>query len=161
MVQKLGIGSVLALLLVVGRSGAAEPSYAKDVQPFLAKYCMECHSGAKPKAGLRLTNYAELFQDHKKGRPVVAGNPNQSSLIRTLEGRAKQMPPKNYKAQPTADEVAVVKAWIKAGAKDDSATRGALDTSFPQSGAAAAIPHELRPAARLALPLDGENCLFD
>src|SRR5215813_6060418 len=105
MLQKFGIGSVLALLLVVCRSSAAEPSYTKNVQPFVTKYCMECHSGAKPKAGLRLTNYAELFQDHKKGKPVVAGNPDRSSLIRALEGRAKRMPPKNYKTQPTADEI--------------------------------------------------------
>ena len=47
---------LLPLLLVATAPAAADdpPSYARQVRPFLAKYCSECHSGEHPKAGLNL-----------------------------------------------------------------------------------------------------------
>lgn len=112
----------LVLLALGGTQQAADPpvSYAKDIKPFLNKYCMECHQGASAKAKVKVDSYADLLTRTKKGALVVAGKADQSVLVKVLEGQGgKPMPPKKS-AQPTAAEIAKVKAWITAGAKDDS-----------------------------------------
>jgi mono/diheme cytochrome c family protein len=97
------------------------PSYTKDVKPFLAKYCVNCHMGEKPKGGVALDTYEGLTKNPKK-KVVVAGKPTMSLLVLTMQatGGGKKMPPKKEKAQPTAAEIAKIKDWITAGAKDDS-----------------------------------------
>jgi mono/diheme cytochrome c family protein len=97
------------------------PSYTKDVKPFLTKYCVNCHMGEKPKGGVTLDTYEGLTKNPKK-KVVVAGKPTLSLLIVSMQapGGDKKMPPKKEKTQPTAAEIAKIKAWITAGAKDDS-----------------------------------------
>ena len=99
---------------------AAEPSYTKDVKPFIQKYCLDCHAAQKPKAGINLESVVAMFAPVKKGPAVVAGQPDKSLLMLTMTGGAKMMPPKKFPQKPTQDEIAVVRAWIAAGAKDDS-----------------------------------------
>lgn len=73
--------------------------------------CARCHSGNKRKAGLDVTSYDSIMKF------VKAGDPNNSKLQKSLLGKgAKLMPPKNPLAD---DQVALVKAWISAGAKKD------------------------------------------
>jgi mono/diheme cytochrome c family protein len=123
--------SLLALAAVLGAAvpGLAAdkaPSFTKDVKPFLAKYCVECHGAGKPKAGLNVSSFDDLMKGGKK-KVIVAGKAEESLLIKTMEGKGKPMPPKKYEKQPTAKEIDLVKAWINAGAKDDSAdAKGAL-----------------------------------
>jgi hypothetical protein len=105
-------------------SAADPPSFMKDVKPFLTKYCTDCHGAKAAKAGLKLETYADLMKGAKKGPVIVAKRPDQSLLMRTLVGQGKPMPPKNSPNKPIATEIAKVKAWITAGAKDDSS--GAL-----------------------------------
>jgi hypothetical protein len=86
-------------------------SYKKDVAPLLKDACSSCHSGARAKAKLDVTNYDALMKH------VKAGEPDKSKLHNALLGKdAKQMPPKNPLAD---DQIAIIKAWIAAGAKKD------------------------------------------
>jgi hypothetical protein len=110
----------VALMATSAAQAADAPSYTKDVKPFLENYCLSCHSGLKAKSGYNLDGYASLFKGGRKGPAVVAGKSDKSMLVRTLEGSAKKMPPRKYSEQPTAAEIAKVKAWINAGAKDDT-----------------------------------------
>jgi hypothetical protein len=89
----------------------------------MTMYCTKCHMGDKPKGGITLDTYEGLTKNQKK-KVVVTGKPTMSLLALTMEakGGGKKMPPPKEKAQPTAAEIAKVKAWITAGAKDDSAT---------------------------------------
>jgi hypothetical protein len=113
--------ALVALLGAAGWVTAADdpPSYTNEVKPFLTKYCMDCHSGARPKAGYSVETLERLTKMGRKGALIVSEKPDDSLVIRTLAGKGKQMPPKN-KPQPKADEVAKVREWIKAGAKDDT-----------------------------------------
>jgi hypothetical protein len=96
------------------------PSFTKDVKPFLTKYCVNCHMGDKPKGGVALDTYDGLTKNPKK-KVVIAGKPTMSLLLLTMSSKGdKKMPPKKEKAQPTAAEIAKIKDWITAGAKDDS-----------------------------------------
>ena len=120
------MATVLALMLGIHWSAApaaaaeAEektPSFVKDVKPFLAKYCTECHGGNQTKAGVNLTSYDNLMKGSKKKKVVVAGKPDDSALVKTLTGAAKKMPPKSFANQPSKEEIDMIKAWIMAGTR--------------------------------------------
>lgn len=96
------------------------PSYVNDVQPFLIKYCVECHKSTKVRGGYKVETFADLTRVGKKGPMVVPGKPAESQLLLSLQNPDKPMPPKKS-AQPTAEDVAKVSSWIAAGAQDDSA----------------------------------------
>lgn len=114
-----GIWLVMCLWLVGGLASAEAPSYEKDIKPFLTKYCIECHNDSKAKGGYRLHSYGELLKNGRKGPLVIPQQETRGRLIMSLEGRGRRMPPPKS-AQPSADEVNAVRAWIKAGAPDDS-----------------------------------------
>ena len=98
------------------------PSYAKQVKPFLAKYCLECHNAEDAKGGLVMDPFAALLKGGNNGPVLVPDKPNESRLVLLPEHKAKPpMPPKKAK-QPKPAEVALLRAWVAAGAKDDSAT---------------------------------------
>jgi uncharacterized membrane protein len=112
----------LAILSVASPSSTAEPAkpaptYAKDVQPFFKKYCVDCHNASERKAGVNLETYETMMRSGKKGRNILPGDPDHSRVISSLEGRSKKMPPRKYADQPTRSEIELVRAWIAAGAK--------------------------------------------
>ncbi len=113
--------ALLALTLPVAAQ-AQTPSFAKDVRPFLTKYCQECHNAKSLKGGLDLETYKSLMLGSDGGAIVVPGKPNESSMILLMQGKeSPKMPPKKYAHQPKAEEIAVIAAWVSAGAKDDGA----------------------------------------
>lgn len=121
-------GLVLVVLGAQARTQQA-PSYAKDVRPFLAKYCLECHNGKALKGGLDLETYKSLRAGADSGEVVVPGKADSSRIVLLVEGKDDpKMPPKKAKFQPTPKEYAVLRAWVDAGAKDDS---GSVKTSLP------------------------------
>ena len=87
------------------------PSFKNDVMPILNNSCVNCHNNTKAKARVSVENYAGVV---KIVQPGVA---DKSRLVRAITGNgAKPMPPKKML---TADEIATIKAWIAAGAKND------------------------------------------
>jgi hypothetical protein len=104
--------------------GGDAPSFTKDVKPFLAAHCVQCHNGRMAKAGYNFEGFDGLMKGGRKGPAVVAGEPDKSVIVRVLSGQGKKMPPPNYKNQPRAKDVTTLKAWISAGAKDDSEKAG-------------------------------------
>jgi hypothetical protein len=112
---------IVGALAWAGAAKAADdpsPSFGKDVKPFLNKYCMNCHSGPRARAGYSVESLTSLTRDGKKGPLVVPEKPDDSELLLTLTGKGKAMPPRKA-PQPKAEEIAKVKAWVEAGAKDD------------------------------------------
>ncbi|MFO0911222.1 MAG: DUF1587 domain-containing protein, partial [Isosphaeraceae bacterium] len=77
--------------------------YSEVAAPFLTKYCNACHTGAKPKADLNLTNYSDT-ESVLRGRKV---------WVRIKEAvEAGDMPPEG-KPQPSEAEVSRLSDWIK------------------------------------------------
>ncbi len=73
--------------------------------------------GAEAEKGLLLDSFAGVLKGSKSGAMIVPGKPDQSKLLLVLDGRAKPaMPPKDN-VGPSAAEIALIKAWIAAGAK--------------------------------------------
>ena len=59
---------------------------------------------------------AALVKGGEHGSPIVAGKSSESQLIRVLTGKSEtEMPPEDN-PKPTAEEIAVLAAWIDAGA---------------------------------------------
>jgi hypothetical protein len=78
---------------------AQQVDFDRKVAPLLIERCIDCHSGAKPKGKLDLTR-----------------KDSTANVLKTLWQRvdAAEMPPKK---PLSADEKAIVKAWIDGGAK--------------------------------------------
>src|SRR4051794_28514905 len=131
----------LALGAVAGQvAGQQAPSYGRDVKPFFARYCLECHNGPDADGGLSLETYKGLLTGGAHGPVLKPGQPDASALVRMVEGRAKRaMPPKKAK-QPGPAERALLRAWVAAGAKEDA------------GGVRVAVP-DIKPRAPLAAPV--------
>lgn len=146
--------TILSLIALVSSSAVAAaqaPSYSKQIQPFFTRYCVECHNGKEPEGGLNLESHKALLEGGGRGVSVEAGKADTSRLVRMIEGKLKPvMPPKKSK-QPTPSEVALVRAWVLAGARDDGA---AARVNLPK------IVSKLKPAppvAALAYTPDGKT----
>lgn len=114
--------SFVGLLCLAAGPSLADGSYVRNVRPFLKKYCVECHNSKDEAAGgYKVETFADLLRAGKKGALVVPGKPENSRMIQAMEHqeKVKAMPPKKS-AQPTVAEFAKVRAWIAAGAKNDT-----------------------------------------
>src|SRR3954471_4885903 len=107
----------LLLLLVLATPLWADDkpvSFVRDVRPILAKNCFGCHGPDEKarKAKLRLD-----VEDSAKN-VIVAGDVDASDLIKriTSEGDDRMPPPKVGPAPP-AEQVELVRRWVKEGAK--------------------------------------------
>jgi hypothetical protein len=126
------------------------PSFVREVKPFFARYCMECHNADKLRGGLNLESFKSLEQGGDDGAVFLAGKPDESRIVLQVEGKAKPKMPPQKARQPQADEIRVLRAWIAAGAKDDSAgVKIALPAIKPR------VPHAA-PVASLAYRPDGK-----
>ena len=85
-----------------------------QVATIAKRNCIGCHSGAHPKHGLDLTSYAMIMKGDKEGKVVVPKDAGSSRLSKSVHRKgAAPMPP----AGPLpASDVALIDAWIKAGA---------------------------------------------
>ncbi len=108
-------GSGLFLRLQFSEVAARQSSavnFERDIRPLLHARCIECHGPEKQQAGLRLDTKAGAM----KGSVIVPGKSSESELIRRVSSTdsAERMPSKG--APLTAREIALLRAWIDAGA---------------------------------------------
>jgi len=87
------------------------PSFKADVMPILTNSCINCHNDKKKKGGVDISSYEAVMKS------VKASDADKSRLVKSVLGKgAKLMPPKKGLGE---DQVAIIKAWIAAGAKND------------------------------------------
>jgi uncharacterized membrane protein/mono/diheme cytochrome c family protein len=102
------------------------PVFAGIIAPVLGKNCVACHGPDKSKAKLRLDSFAGLMKGSKNGAIFKPGDAEHSELVqRTLLPPASDdhMPPAG-KPQPTADDLALLRWWIDAGAPEIKTVAG-------------------------------------
>ena len=110
----------IAVFLVVP-ARAAEPDYARDIAPLFRAKCISCHGAVRQKAGLRLDAGQLVLEGSKNGPVIVAGKPEDSTLLSVViaakgETRA-HMPPEGEGEPFKEKEIALIREWVKAGAK--------------------------------------------
>ncbi|MBM4067567.1 MAG: DUF1553 domain-containing protein [Planctomycetes bacterium] len=96
--------------------GQAPPDFVKDVEPILKSRCQRCHGPKKAEGGLRLDQKTRALAGGDRGPAIVPGKSGQSRLIQFTSGLDPNnvMPPSGPRLTPR--EVAVLRAWIDAGA---------------------------------------------
>lgn len=114
--------SILAsfALLLPSVVGAAPPDFIRDVQPIFTKYCTGCHNQDEREGKLSLASHADLLKGGEHGAAVVPAASDRSRLVLMLTAKAEPVMPPKGEAAPTAAEVALLRAWIDAGAKGPS-----------------------------------------
>src|SRR5215471_15508602 len=114
----LAIGFGVGLADDAGKPVLATPkkpeqaNFAKEIAPLLAKYCVKCHGGEKPRAKIALDKFKEDAEVDK----------NRTTWERVAKAiRNRDMPPRFRMAQqPTTAEREQLGAWL-------DATLGAVD----------------------------------
>ena len=141
----IGVGSIaMALLIVAGHTGSvlthgenfllepisgpqeqltAENASAYDyaIRPIFEAKCFSCHNETKAKGKLVMTDRNRFMAGGENGSPWVAGNPEQSRMIKAFHlplENDEHMPP-DGKPQLTALEINAVTAWVRSGADFD------------------------------------------
>ena len=88
------------------------------IQPILTTKCMGCHGKSSTKGGLAMHDTTLLLEGGKTGPLFIAGQPENSLLIKRIllpVDDKKHMVPKT-KPQLTEAEIHLLAAWIKSGA---------------------------------------------
>jgi mono/diheme cytochrome c family protein len=78
-------------------------TFANQVQPFLAKYCLSCHAGARPRSGLALDG----FKDEASAQKDRLLWQKIAQLIRSREM------PRGFGPKPAPADVELVATWIE------------------------------------------------
>ena len=99
------------IVLTAVRLNAA-PDFEREVAPILEATCVSCHNAHEAKGDLDLSTWAAVLT---YDGAIVPGDPGASLLLDVVTGSEPEMP---KKADPlTAEQVALLRAWIAAGAK--------------------------------------------
>jgi hypothetical protein len=121
-----GSGWLLAFVMVSRAAAETDPStlefFESKVRPLLVEHCYQCHSEAaaragKLKGGLLLDTREGVQKGGDSGRVVIAGNPEESLLVRAVRhtDASLEMPPKK-RLSPA--EVAALERWVALGIPD-------------------------------------------
>lgn len=92
-------------------TGAATAATWDQVQPIFAAKCGMCHSAALATNGLNLSTYSDALKGANDGPVILPGDSAKSKLFQIQSAGG-------HPGQLTPDELAVVRAWIDAGAPE-------------------------------------------
>ena len=108
-------------LLLAGNGEAAEIHFSRDIRPILSENCFFCHGpdDKKREANLRLDDEAGAKTSNDGVIAVVPGDPEKSALIARIVSKdpGEVMPPPKQHKTISPAQVALLKEWIKQGAK--------------------------------------------
>jgi hypothetical protein len=112
----------LAFLLLIAAAPAVPaqaplvdkaPRFEKDILPILTAHCLKCHGKEARKAGLDLRTTAAMLTGGASGPVLVRGHADKSLLYEQV---SKRIMPPDKAAKLTAEQIALVRDWIDAGA---------------------------------------------
>ncbi|HUE71448.1 MAG TPA: c-type cytochrome domain-containing protein, partial [Pirellulaceae bacterium] len=93
------------------------PDFSQHIAPLFTKYCTGCHNDTDREGKLSLESYASLLKGGEKGAVINPENGDLSRMILVLTGKADPKMPPEGEEEPKAEEIALIKSWIDAGAK--------------------------------------------
>jgi len=114
--------SIHLVLAVAATSVAAQAAispeqaefFEKKVRPVLSEQCYRCHGPDKQKAELRLDSREGILKGSDNGPVVVPGDPDKSSLIKSIRHDGDMKMPEKAPKMPEA-EISALTAWVKMG----------------------------------------------
>ena len=92
-------------------------NFVKDIQPILEQSCLKCHNPDVSMSGLRLDDREHALKGGDLGTDIFPGKSDRSRLIHLAARLVSdpEMPPKGQGDPLTAEEVAILRAWIDQG----------------------------------------------
>ncbi|NNM86186.1 MAG: hypothetical protein HKL96_10580 [Phycisphaerales bacterium] len=130
--------------------------YRDIISPIFTTDCISCHGPDKQKAGLRLDTFAALMKGSHDGPVIAVGEADRSVLVQRLTlgaGDRHRMPPAG-KPGPTNDQIALIRWWIRSGAKPFATV-----AQLPQTSGVADILDKLYPSPDALKPLPRDQAL--
>lgn len=90
--------------------------FVKEVQPILQDRCYSCHGPSKQEAAFRLDHKPSALKGGDFGLAIKPGDSANSLLVHVIEGRNPKMRMPRKGDPLSVAEIALIKAWIEAGA---------------------------------------------
>jgi len=126
--------NLCAVFLLLASVVAARPAGAETKQELaelatgvLKKHCYRCHGVNFEAPGLDVNNRASLLRPRVNQAPYITVADLKHSLLWERMGVEQDMPPERIDERPTADDIAVIKRWIEAGAPFPERRRQTID----------------------------------
>ena len=154
------LATAACLLLLGGlRTQAATDARAgpatRPAMQVLRDQCIACHNPEKHKGSLVLTSRAAALKGNDDGPVLVPGKSAESRLTAALQPDADpHMPPKK---QLPAEQIAILREWIDAGAAWDEATLTELPLATTRPVVMHALPEAYRPVLAVAISPDDKR----
>lgn len=92
------------------------PDFSTQVAPILTRYCAGCHNDSDLEADFSLESFASLQKGTSDGPALLPGDAANSRIIRVVTGADEPKMPPEDEPQPGDGDIAVLRAWIDAGA---------------------------------------------
>ncbi|HZW34678.1 MAG TPA: c-type cytochrome domain-containing protein, partial [Isosphaeraceae bacterium] len=130
-------------------------SYVKEISEILENRCVGCHSSALTESRLNLEEVAGMLKGGKRGPAIVPGKADASRLFQMAAHRVEPaMPPRDKPVNRpmTPEELGLLKLWIDAGARDDSAESEVAERKSIELGE---LPPGVQPINAVDLVADG------
>ncbi|MGI9429912.1 MAG: PSD1 and planctomycete cytochrome C domain-containing protein [Bythopirellula sp.] len=116
--------AILQLDLRAEELSAQSVRFNADIRPILSQHCIACHGPdeADRQADLRLDTFDGATADLGDYAAIAPGQPKQSALIERVETNDEdlRMPPADHADRLSAEQVALLKQWIRAGGTYES-----------------------------------------
>ena len=96
--------------------------FEEEILPILQEKCWRCHSSRvkEPSAGLLLDTPEQLISGNEYGPVITRMSPDESVLVERIEikpGKRGVMPPTGQGDPCSPKQIALIREWIKQGAK--------------------------------------------
>ena len=106
---------LLSMSFVLPSIVAAQPPDYATIAPIFHKHCVVCHQGDGAPLGLRLDSLANIKKGSRTRAVVIAGDSDNSELIRRIRGTSQPRMPLTGPPFLSAEEVDRIAAWVAAG----------------------------------------------
>jgi hypothetical protein len=109
----------IATTSVVAQEAVFSPEqivfFEKNVRPVLAEHCYSCYGAEKAKSGLTLDSREAVLRGTDAGKVVIVGDPEGSSLIKSVRHAPGVEPMPTKKPQLAAAHIEALAQWVKMG----------------------------------------------
>lgn len=125
-------------------TGKESVRFSLDIAPLLVENCNGCHiNGRRASGGFRMDNFTSMLRGGDSGSAIVAGQPEESLLIKKLKGLSGDRMPKGRPAL-SDEKIKLFSKWIQEGATfDGSSPSMDIEDVLNQAWAAVASHKEL------------------
>jgi len=121
-------------------------TYEKDIHPLFEASCVHCHSGPRPRGGLRLDTREGVLKGSKDGKVLVPGDSEKSKLVIAVAqlDPDSAMPPKPHPHR-------------RRGPGGESSSESATNAPNSRPGPGEGAPNPRRPKGPPPKPLTAEQ----